>query len=344
MVALQFQRHSGIRLVRCETPTIADDQVLIRVEYAGVCGSDLHILHETSRYSDHVILGHEAIGYVVSCGRHVPERLSPGDGVVLDPQFACGKCPRCRKGQVNFCENGGYSSTIGYWHDGCFAQYCAAHHSQFHHIPPQLPFAAALFCEPFNCIMNGWKKLRNPARESRILIMGAGISGLLWASLFHIKGYRDVVITEPQPGRAQIASRLCERTLVGYRVQKPDELAAIERFDVIVECCGTARAVADAYRHLDICGRLLVFGGPPKNSEITIDASDILFKELTICGTVIGQNTFFDGISMLCELSARDYIDFYQLGIRAFALQEFATAVQMLEQGLISKVIFALHK
>ncbi len=344
MMALQFHRNKGLRLVNCEIPTITDDQVLIRVEYAGICGSDLHILQETSRYSDHVILGHEAIGHIVSRGRRVPECLGLGDAVVLHPQFTCGECPRCRKGQPNFCEKGGYSSTMGYWHDGCFAEYCAAHYSQFYSVPKQLPFKAALFCEPFNCIMNGWKKLRNPARESRILIMGAGIFGLLWASVFHAKGYRNAVITEPKPGREQIAIDLCEQALVGFRVQKPDDLDANERFDVIIECCGTARAVAEAYRYLDVCGCLLVFGGPPKNSEITIDPSDILFKELTICGTVIGQNTFSDGISMLCELSAKGYIDFDQLGLREFAMREYATAVRMLGQGLISKAILIPHK
>ncbi len=146
MMALQFQRHRGLRLVNCEIPTITDDQVLIRVEYAGICGRDLHILQETSRYSDRVILGHEAIGHVVSRGRRVPERLGLGDAVVLHPQFTCGECPRCRKGQPNFCEKGGYSSTMGYWHDGCFAEYCAAQYSQFYSVPQQLPFKAALFC------------------------------------------------------------------------------------------------------------------------------------------------------------------------------------------------------
>jgi threonine dehydrogenase-like Zn-dependent dehydrogenase len=344
MMALQFQRHKGLQLVRCATPAIADDQVLMRVDYAGVCGSDLHILQETSRYSDRVILGHEAIGHVVCCGKRVPEPLRPGDAVVIHPQFACGECARCRKGQPNFCEKGGYSSTLGYWRDGCFAEYCAAHHSQFYLIPAQLPFQTALFCEPFNCIMNGWNKLRNPNRESRILILGAGIFGLLWASLFHAKGCRDVVITEPQLGRKQIATRLCQQKLVGYRVKQPDDLDATERFDVIIECCGTAQAVADAYQHLDVCGRLLVFGGPPKNSKITIDPSELLFKELTVCGSVIGQNTFRDGISMLCELSVLGYIDFDRLGIQAFPLKDYATAVRMLEQGLIAKAIFDLHR
>ena len=344
MMALQFQRHSGIRQIRCAIPMVADDQVLIRVKYAGVCGSDLHILQETSRYSDQVILGHEAVGHVVACGKEVPERLKPGDAVVLHPQFACGECSRCRKGQPNFCEKGGYASTLGYWQDGCFAEYCAAHHSQFYHIPPQLPFRTALLSEPFNCIMNGWKKLQNPARASRTLVMGAGVFGLLWASLFHAKGYHNVVITEPQPGREQIALKLCEHTLAGYRVKKPDDLDTTDRFDLIIECCGTAQAVADAFRLIDVCGHLLIFGGAPKHSEIRIDPSDILFKELTISGTVIGQYTFFDGILMLSELSAKAYIDFDLLGIRDFTLQEHATAVQMLQQGLISKAIFALHK
>ncbi len=88
MMALQFQRHKGLQLVRCATPAIADDQVLMRVDYAGVCGSDLHILQETSRYSDRVILGHEAVGHVVCCGKQVPERLSPGDAVV-HPSAVC---------------------------------------------------------------------------------------------------------------------------------------------------------------------------------------------------------------------------------------------------------------
>ena len=344
MLALQFQRHRGIQHIRCAIPVIADNHVLIRVEYAGICGSDLHILQETSRYSDQVILGHEAVGHVVACGRNVPQRLSAGDTVVLQPQFACGECIKCRKGQPNFCEIGGYSSTLGYWHDGCFAEYCAAHQSQFYPIPPSLPLRTALLCEPFNCIMNGWNKMQNPALESRTLIMGAGIFGLLWASLFHAKGYPNVVITEPQPGREQIAQKLCEHTLVGYRIKKPVDLDTTDRFDVIIECCGTAQAVADAFRHLDVSGRLLVFGGAPKNSEIRIDPSDILYKELTISGTVIGQNTFFDGISTLSELFAKAYIDLDLLGVREFALQEYATAVRMLEQGLISKAIFALNK
>lgn len=344
MTALQFQRHRGVQLVRCAVPAIADDQILMRVDYAGVCGSDLHILQETSRYGDRVILGHEAIGHVVCCGKQVPDSLGPGDAVVIHPQFACGECTRCRKGQPNFCEKGGYSSTLGYWRDGCFAEYCVAHHSQIYTIPPQLPFRAALFCEPFNCIMNGWKKLRNPDRESRILIMGAGIFGLLWASLFHAKGYRHVLITELQVGREQIAARLCERRLIGYRVKKPADLDTTERFDLIVECCGTAQAVADAYRHLDVCGRLLVFGGPPKNSKITIDPSELLFKELTICGSVIGQNTFVDGISTLCELSALGYIDFDQLGVRTFPLKDYAKAVRLLKKRRISKAILDLQE
>jgi threonine dehydrogenase-like Zn-dependent dehydrogenase len=316
--------------------------VLIRVAFAGVCGSDLHILHGTSRCSERVILGHEASGHIAARGPGVPDHLTVGDAVALHPQFSCGQCVRCRRGQPNFCEQGGHASTIGYWHDGCYAEYCVAHWSQVHRVPAQLGLEEAVFCEPFNCIMNGWKKLQEPARDSRILIMGAGIVGLLWASLLHARGYRNGVITEPLPGRRRIAATLCERRLQGFRALSPEELDAQERFDVIVECCGSAEAIEDAYRRLDLGGRLLVFGGLPKGSSITIDPSDILFKELTLCGSVIGQDTFQEGISALLELSGAGYLNLDELGVARFTLSDHAAAFQAVSEGVIAKAIFVV--
>lgn len=343
MMALQFERGRGLALVNKEVPSPGDDEVLLEVARAGICGSDLHILQGTSRYSERVVLGHEGVGRVAALGPRVPDDLALGDVVALDPQFSCGQCARCLRGQPNFCENGGYASTIGYYRDGCHAEYCVARWSQLHRVPPSISLDHAVLCEPMSCIMNGWKKLQDPPRDARVLIMGAGIIGLLWASLLHARGYRRAVITEPLPDRRRLASALCEARLPGHEARAPAELRDDDRFDVIIECCGQAEAVADGYRRLDVGGRLLVFGGPPKGFSITLDPSDLLFKELTLCGSVIGQATFPAGIAALSEMLSAGYLQLEELGVATFPLSDHAAAFQALEEGRVAKAIFVLR-
>jgi L-iditol 2-dehydrogenase len=337
-------------------PSVGADDLLLKVHCAGVCGSDLHILAGTSSYADRVVLGHEMVGTVAALGENIEEEKSTdwkiGEVVAVCPQYSCGgECRQCRKGRSNFCERGGYESTVGYFRDGCFAEFVSVHWSQVHKLSLRgQPMEVAVLSEPFNCLLNGMKKLgsalllHDDDQEFRVLIMGGGICGLLWSALFCARGIRLIVLTEPREGRRDIAEKYLVQTL-GLSAAKachPDDLGPFEKFDIVIECCGQAQAVAYGYNRLDTGGTLLIFGGPPKGSQITIDPSDLLFKELSIKGTVIGQDTFEKGIEALLNLAEKGHLDWKALGCRFFELEEYETAFERLNQGDICKAIFSI--
>lgn len=357
MRALEYRRRDGLGCLTlrtdCPLPTLGPNDLLLRVKYAGVCGSDLHILAGTSCYAERVILGHEMVGVVAAVGENVIVQSCSsweiGEAVTLCPQFSCGTCRPCQLGRTNFCENGGYDSTIGYWSDGCFADFVSVHSSQvYRKIPEHLSFEKAVLSEPFNCLLNGMKKLGSAVGlpDARVLIIGGGIFGLLWTAMLFDRGLKRITLTELKAGRRKIAQNFASKTLrlSSARILHSDELLPHETFDIVIECCGQAEAVEIGYSHLDIGGTLLIFGGPSKNSRISIDPSDILFKEITIKGTVIGQQTFEEGMQALADLDKKGYLDWTSLGVQFFAFNEWEKARQMLEEGSICKAIFSTER
>jgi L-iditol 2-dehydrogenase len=349
MRALEYRRDLGLQLLNdVSSPTLGPEDILLQVHYAGVCGSDLHILAGRSSYAQRVILGHEMVGSVAALGPEAPSCWHVGDVVSMCPQYSCGECHQCQRGRPNFCEKGGYHSTVGYWFNGCFADYVAVHSSQVYRIPAGLSPEQAVLAEPFNCLLSGIKKLE-PALddpEARVLILGGGIFGLLWSALLCARGIRQITLTEPRTIRRRIAAKYLSETLGLSRACSlpPDALSPERKFDIVIECCGLAEAVGTGLGSLDIGGTLLIFGGPPKGSRIVFDPSDILFKELTIKGTIVGQDTFAKGIDALVELEGMGFLDWQALGVQAFPLEDYEEAQRKLGNGSICKAIFALSR
>jgi D-arabinitol dehydrogenase (NADP+) len=336
MSALRFSRSLGkLELLRLPVPAVEGQQVRIQVNYAGICGSDIHIIDGTSPCDgDRIILGHEITGIVDLVGEEVAD-LSVGDRVVVCPQESCGCCIQCDLGRPNFCVQGGYASTVGYYRNGGYAEFCIVNRKQVRKIPQKLPFEVAVFAEPMSCVVSGWRKLNHVERSATILVQGAGICGLLWLSYLHFLGFRNLSVSDYHIHRCQIASQLS----FSVQVFHPDQLSD-RQYDVIIESAGTAAAVQQAYQLLKIGGRLLIFGGPPQGSQMTIDPSAILFKELKIFGTVLGQDSFGETVNLLSPMYEAGYFNQFQLGTKIFPLEDYAIAFQELRQGKIAKGSF----
>lgn len=194
----------------------------------------------------------------------------------------------------------------------------------------------AVLSEPLSCMAHGWDKINPVTVGNKVLVVGAGIIGLLWASLFHLHGLRKTVtISEPQQKRKDLASNLG----LDYKVKYPTELK--EEFDLAVDCSGNAPAMELAMSLLGHGGRLCVFGVANPKAKLSIEPFQIYKKELSIIGVIINPYSFSKGLALVQSMS-EEYLDYNKLGIKIFSLSQYKEALDALKKGDISKAVFKL--
>ncbi|XP_023330520.1 D-arabinitol dehydrogenase 1 [Eurytemora carolleeae] len=355
MQALQFNAklspHENLRLIKTAVPQISGPtDVLIKVAFAGLCGTDLHILEgKFKNCSDKfVTIGHEFSGVVEEIGAQV-QGLNRGDKVGVDPNRPCQSCKFCRRGQVNHCQNGGTRDAVGIFRDGGMAGFCLVPVDQVHLLPSSLSLEQGVLCEPLSCLLHGWKRLESALGGilpgARVLITGAGIVGNLWVSMFHYHGYRNITLSEPKEGRREIVKGLD----TGCTVLTPVELGAQEDgvddeqdgFNIIVECSGYPPALQEA---ISMSGRkavVVIFGCAPTGSPMNLYPEEVFRKELTIVGCLVNPNTYSEALSLAANMGDR-YLNFDKLGVKVFKLTEYEKALSSLKAGEISKAVFHL--
>jgi len=352
MEALRCSAKRGeVWLERIEKPQINDpDDVLIEVAFAGLCGTDLHIVSgEFKNVSERdVTLSHEFSGRVVALGGRAALRLKVGDKVGVDPNRPCHECQFCVRGQVNFCLEGGPRDAVGIFRDGGMAKYCKVPAEQVFVLPPSLELETGALCEPLSCILHGWDRLvsRSPLQpDSRVLVTGAGIIGNLWATILHYHGARDVTISEPSQGRRDITARLG----TNYLITTPAELSSLEEarhsetqgFDVVIECSGLPRALEQAIAWTKRGSCVMVFGCAPPGAAAKICPEEIFRKEITIVGSLINPHTYARAVQLAASMEAL-YLGYEKLGVKVFPLSQYQEAIQQLKTGSIAKAVFNL--
>ncbi len=331
MKALLFERPGKVCLVEREKPKPGPDEVLVKIVYSGICGTDLHIIQGEAPCKPPLILGHEFSGLVAEVGKKV-NHLKIGDAVAVDPNNYCGQCHYCRMGQVHFCEN---LSPVGVQRDGGWAQYCVVPADQVHPLPEGVPLEWGALGEPLSCILHGWNRLDKVSSQNRVLMLGSGLVGLLWGLLLRQHGFSSLLFSEPQESRRNIAINL------GFRALLPSELADLiqkskKEFDLIIDCSGNPAAIEQALSWLAPLGTFLFFGVTPMDSTIKLNPFQVFKKEWTLLGSVINPFTFQSALGFLQTLD----ISIEKLGVHFYALQEYSHAISEIKEGKITKGIF----
>ncbi|XP_022906067.1 uncharacterized protein [Onthophagus taurus] len=338
MKAIRFDPvKKRVELVELEIPKIkGDDQVLIKVAYAGICGTDLHIIQgEFPCKSAPIVLGHEFSGIVIEVGTKVTN-VKPGDQVVIDPNSGCQTCHNCHIGDPHFCEVGGLQNTIGIYRDGGWAEFCLVPDKQVFVVPSNTNLKIAALSEPISCLVHGLDKISPLPIGKEILITGAGIIGNLWLVALHLMGHRKVTVSEPNLHRLKQLNKL----ETGYLAITPSELEKSQKkYDIIIDCSGYGPAIEKNLTILNNGGKLCIFGVAPPNIKINVSPYEIFSKELTIIGVKINPFTFPKALGMLEALNER-YLNYENLGIATFKLEEFERALEALKSGVISKATF----
>ncbi|KAL0809358.1 hypothetical protein ABMA28_011563 [Loxostege sticticalis] len=314
-----------------------DTDVIVRVEYSGICGTDLHIIQgEFPASKDPLPLGHEFSGVVHEAGNK--SIFKKGQKVVVDPNCSCNLCDFCRKGKYQYCYTAGINSTVGIWRDGGWAQYCKVPQTQVYALPDGITTEQAGLCEPYSCVAHGFDRASPLLVGEKILIVGAGIIGNLWVTTLHHHGHREVTVSEMNKSRLEIVKKLD----TGFRLVSPDVLAKEkELFDVIIDCTGVGKVMEISFNYLKPGGKYVLFGCCPPTHQSLVNPFQIYDKELTLIGVKINPFSFPNAIGWLKAMGSR-YVDYEKLGVKTYKLSEYQKALDDLKVGAISKALFKM--
>ena len=297
MLAAVFEGEGRLEVKERPIPQITrPDEVLLEVEIAGICGTDVHICAVPPGHpaTPGVILGHEYVARVRQVGEGVTT-VKPGDRVVIAPNLYCGLCPACRAGRPNQCAN---FTTLGIFLDGGFARYNVAPERALFPISEDLPGEEAVFTELLSCVVGGTQKARVHPGEM-VAILGAGPVGLMFALAFRAAGAGKVIMTDIAPFRLEYARKIGADLVLN--AQEGDSAAIIKGetdggADVVVDAVGTL--FPQAVEVAAVGGRVILFG-MNQQAMPTVHQYTITRRELVVYGTYIGLNTFPPAIKML---------------------------------------------
>jgi L-iditol 2-dehydrogenase len=239
-------------------PVAAPGWVLISVRYAGICGTDLHILADEFPYWPPVTLGHEFVGTVIGIGDDV-DHAWLGARVVSEPHsLACGVCHLCRRGFAELCAS---KRSPGWGIDGAFASQLTMPAHLIHRVPDGLSDQVAALAEPMAVAVTALHRGRVHAGDT-VLIVGPGPVGILLAAGARAMGAATVVVAgRHDSDRLRFAATVGALTTVGDQViERIDDLTAGRGADLVIDATGSAEAIALALRAVRRRGRLVAVG------------------------------------------------------------------------------------
>ena len=287
-----------------ERPSPADDEVLVRVQEVGICGSDIHYF-EHGRIGHYVVdeplvLGHESAGHVVEVGDAVTH-LSPEDRVTLEPGIPCRRCEYCRRGRYHLCPHVDFMATPP--DDGAFVEYIAWPADFVYPLPESVSIREGALCEPLSVALHA-NELAALRPGDSVLITGAGPIGLVILEVVLAAGVTDVIVTDVIDSKLDRARKRGAHEVVNVEDEPvaPTIAAATgdRGVDVVIEASGAASTYAQAIAAVEP-GGTIVCVGLATEATIPLDMVDITLNEITVQGAIRYSNTYDAAISLLAD-------------------------------------------
>jgi len=330
----------GLVVEEVPVPRCGPDDVLVEVEAAGICGTDLHIW-KWDAWSSHRIkppltLGHEFAGTIVEVGEKV-EHARVGDFVSAESHVTCGMCYQCRTGQAHLCPR---TKILGVDIDGAFAEYVAipekvVWHNDRSRISPQI----AALQEPFGNAV--FATLNQDITGKSVAILGCGPIGLFSVGIAKASGASYVYATDVNDHRLELARTMGataafnpskESDIVSRLVDANNGLG----IDVVLEMSGSPIAINTAFRAARNGGTVVLFGIPADPVEIDI-AENMIFKNLSV--TALNGRRIFDTWYKTRWLLANNVVDLRPLITKTISFDEVNDSMPLLANGEACKLV-----
>jgi L-gulonate 5-dehydrogenase len=264
----------------------ASGEVSVRVQRAGICGSDIHILHGSNPFAIYPrVIGHEFAGVIAAVGAGV-SGFAPGERVVIDPVISCGHCYPCRVGRPNVCAN---LQVLGVHRDGGFRDFVAAPAANVVKVPAEMPFGIAALAEPLSVAANVLDRT-GCGKQDIVLVYGAGTVGVTVIQVAKLLGARCLVadidgarLERARGFGADAAINSRERSVADAVKDESDGLGPT----VVIDGAGVPALLDEACRIASPAGRIGLLGFSAAPSPLT--QQEVVRKELTIVGSRLNR-------------------------------------------------------
>ncbi len=329
----------GFKLKDVPEPQMRDDEVLIRVRRAGVCGTDVHIYDwdawASGRCKPPFVVGHEFAGDVVKVGRLVSD-VHEGDRVTAEGHIVDGRCLLCRTGNAHVCP---YTKIIGVDRDGCFAEFISMPATNVWHLDDAVSYEIGGIHDPMGNAFH--TALTADLPGSTVLVTGCGPIGIFAVAICKAAGASAIIATDVNETRLALARKMGATNAV-----KPDQAEKIVSaatdglgVDVVLEMSGVPAAIHQALKLVRVGGRVQMLGIPAQKVEFDL-AKEIIFKGLTVYG-VVGRRMYQTWHQMTRFLRAG--FDPSPVITHRFPLHEADAAIAAIKSGEAGKVIFEIE-
>ncbi|TGE31800.1 NAD(P)-dependent alcohol dehydrogenase [Desulfosporosinus sp. Sb-LF] len=287
-----------------EVPVPKEKQVLVKLEYVGICGSDVHYL-EHGKIGDFIvdgdfILGHECAGTIVAIGSKV-ENLKVGDRVALEPGCTCGECEFCKTGRYNLCPDVEFLATPPY--HGCLMNYIAFPENMAFKLPDTITTKEGALVEPLAVGMHAAKQ-GNVKLGDSVVILGSGTIGLVTLLACKAFGATDITVVDVIPKRLEYAKKLGATTVIN--ATEVDVLAEIDKItdkkgvDIVIETAGSVQTITQTPYLIKNGGCIVLVGMAPQDI-IEYNFAKILAKEAEIKSVFRYRNIYPQAINAIAK-------------------------------------------
>lgn len=328
----------GVSLEDKELPKVLDNEVLIKVRYTSICGTDLHIYQSDewaiNRLKPPLIIGHEVGGVVVDLGSKVT-RVKLGDRVGVETHIVDWNTKESRSGKAHLCSS---TKILGIDRDGSFAEYVSIPEINVIPNPPSIPDEYLSIEEPLGNAVHAATKVNVPGKN--ILIVGSGPVSLLLIEVLKCFGASKIIVSEINHYRIELAKKVGADLVINPF--KNDLLSFIkdetngEGVDIAYDMSGNGSGINQALKALRPGGDMIFFGLPKQPVDINI-ADDIIFKGLNLFG-VVGRKMFETWYQVI-DLLNNNKINLNNVITHKFSFEEIDKAMELMEKGESGKIL-----
>lgn len=327
----------GLWIEDVPVPEMGINDVMIRVKRGGICGTDLHIYNwdawAQSTIKVPTTIGHEFVGEIVDVGSNVLD-FKTGDVVSVEGHLVCGRCRNCMAGKRALCAN---TRGVGVNTNGGFAEFIAVPYTNIWKHKPDIDLDVAAIFDPFGNAVH--TALEFEVFGEDVLITGAGPIGIMAAAVAKHAGARNVVITDVNPFRLELAEKMghvtkavdVSKTSI-KDVQK--ELGMKEGFDVGMEMSGVPQAFKDMLDNMFHGGKIAFLGIP--STEFDVNWKTVIFNMITIKG-IYGRQMYETWYQMSNLLDAG--VDISPVVTHRYSYKDFEQGFEAIKQGNCGKVV-----
>jgi threonine 3-dehydrogenase len=326
----------GLWMEDVPKPAVGINDVLIRVEKTGICGTDLHIYNWDAWAQKTIpvplVAGHEFAGRIVEIGSNVHD-FKPGDVVGGEGHVVCGRCRNCMAGRRAQCKD---TKGVGVNRPGAFAEYISLPVTNVWYHDPSIPREVQSIFDPFGNAVH--TALAFPVLGEDILITGAGPIGCMAAAVVRHAGARHVVVTDVNPWRLELARKMGATLALDARSERVADaqkrLGMKEGFDVGLEMSGHPEAFREMLRNMCHGGKIAMLGIP--GEDMAIDWNLVIFNMLTIRG-IYGREMYETWYQMTVMLQSG--LDVSPVITHRFPCEEYEKGFAAMRSGNCGKVV-----